>query len=205
MAKLISKVTQQVIDLHAGSNRIGRNPANDHVVLDLSVSGFHCEITVQNEFIHIRDLGSTNGTFICGQRVQEGFLYAGNTLKLGGLELVVDSSEIHIAIPTIPVPEVPEQTFFEDGEPCCFNHPGVEAPWQCFKCGRYLCESCVKPFGLKGGRRHLLCLHCSGKCALRPELRKAPPKGVAAQIWEKAASWLGANQKSNKSRPRRNL
>ena len=52
--------------LKPGKNTIGREPDNDIVVYDTSASRYHAEITYQPqlEFLTIRDLGSTNGTYV---------------------------------------------------------------------------------------------------------------------------------------------
>jgi pSer/pThr/pTyr-binding forkhead associated (FHA) protein len=47
---------------------VGRRPSCD-IVLDFSnVSGKHCKLRLINSIWHVRDLGSTNGTSINGQR-----------------------------------------------------------------------------------------------------------------------------------------
>src|SRR4029077_1381663 len=51
-------------ELAPGLNKLGRNPTNDFRVSDPSVSSFHAELMVEDELIRVRDLGSTNGTFI---------------------------------------------------------------------------------------------------------------------------------------------
>ena len=51
---------------------IGREPGNDVVVPDGMVSQRHAEVTLLDGAWHIRDLGSTNGTFIDGRQVSDG-------------------------------------------------------------------------------------------------------------------------------------
>jgi len=74
------------IQLKAGTNSIGRGPANDFTLDDPSVSGVHCQIVVDNDKAVIIDLGSTNGTYVNRTRVREAVLQSGQTIHLGGLE-----------------------------------------------------------------------------------------------------------------------
>jgi FHA domain len=76
------------IKLKAGTNSLGRNPANDFKLDDPSVSGSHCEIRLENESAVIKDLGSTNGTFVNRAQVQEAALQPGHTIHLGGVEMM---------------------------------------------------------------------------------------------------------------------
>src|SRR5438876_12364765 len=54
----------QELHLKAGLTRLGRNETNDIQIEHPSVSSFHCEITCAADTVLIKDLGSTNGTFI---------------------------------------------------------------------------------------------------------------------------------------------
>src|SRR5437870_13106690 len=92
-------------ELGPGFNTLGRNPTNDFRVHDVTVSSFHCEIVVSEESILVRDLGSTNGTYIDGQPVQETRITSGQILRLGSAELRLESTLVtapaHIAIPEL--------------------------------------------------------------------------------------------------------
>jgi len=49
---------------------IGRNPANDDVINDVSVDDFHCQITqYDNKSVHFIDLDSKSGTFVNEVRI----------------------------------------------------------------------------------------------------------------------------------------
>ena len=62
---------------------VGRRPDND-VVLSLKyVSGYHGRIEQRGAEWHYVDLGSTNGTFINGQRAQSAVLRDGDILRVG--------------------------------------------------------------------------------------------------------------------------
>jgi pSer/pThr/pTyr-binding forkhead associated (FHA) protein len=93
-------------ELSPGLNRLGRNPTNDFRVADASISGFHCELTLEPDgTVTVRDLASTNGTFIDDAQVSEGKLGPGQRLKLGSVEL--DLEVATVAEPIAPAAEPP--------------------------------------------------------------------------------------------------
>jgi adenylate cyclase len=104
-------------ELKGGLNSLGRNPTNDFRVSDPSVSSFHCEVEVTAEFVLVRDLGSTNGTFVDGQRIKEAILKPGYLLRLGSAELKLEDQAIRIAIPVSPAEPVPAPAVHQDGAP----------------------------------------------------------------------------------------
>ena len=76
------------IKLKAGTNSLGRGPANDFTLDDPSVSSTHCHIVLENERTLIKDLGSTNGTYVNRAQVTEAALQPGHTIHLGGVEIM---------------------------------------------------------------------------------------------------------------------
>jgi pSer/pThr/pTyr-binding forkhead associated (FHA) protein len=76
------------IQLNAGVNRLGRGAANDFKLAEPSVSRSHCEILVSEESVVIKDLGSTNGTFVNRALVREAALKEGDRIHLGGVEMI---------------------------------------------------------------------------------------------------------------------
>ena len=69
---------------------IGRKREECDIALDYekSVSGKHCEISVRNGKFYVRDLQSSNGTCLNGDKVlTETEIVSGNILKLGRLEV----------------------------------------------------------------------------------------------------------------------
>jgi DNA-binding NtrC family response regulator len=69
---------------------VGRHPTNDLVLDDPRVSGVHLELRRVGDRVHVRDAGSTNGTWIGPHRVVEAELAAGAELTVGGTVLRID-------------------------------------------------------------------------------------------------------------------
>jgi two-component system response regulator GlrR len=69
---------------------VGRHPTNDLVLVDPQVSGVHLELRRAGERVHVRDAGSTNGTWLGLHRVTEVELAAGGEIVVGGTTLRVD-------------------------------------------------------------------------------------------------------------------
>ncbi len=81
-------------------NTIGRHPDNTVQVLDRIVSKEHCRITrgPQGGYI-LRDVGSLNGCYVNGQRVNETRLAAGDEISLGNTILRFEDDEEQTAAP----------------------------------------------------------------------------------------------------------
>ena len=76
--------TGKVYPLEAPEIIIGRDASNVIAINDAEVSRKHAKLSLQNSMYVLQDLGSTNGTFINGQRItgsQE--LKPGDTVTLG--------------------------------------------------------------------------------------------------------------------------
>ncbi|MBS1717432.1 MAG: FHA domain-containing protein [Armatimonadetes bacterium] len=74
--------------LRPGSTSIGRE--GDILLADSRVSRRHAQILNENGSLLLEDLGSTNGTKLNGNRIQQGerkTLSGGDTLSFGGLEM----------------------------------------------------------------------------------------------------------------------
>ncbi len=90
--------------LRPGINRIGRAPDNDVILDREDVSRYHAELLVTDDGLRVRDLGSTNGTFVNAVRITEAGLEPGDSLVVGSsLMLVVDldpkECEVALSIP----------------------------------------------------------------------------------------------------------
>jgi len=66
---------------------VGRDAGNELVLSDLAVSSRHCRIEPVRGAALVRDLGSSNGTFINGVRIERGLISAGASLQVGRSEL----------------------------------------------------------------------------------------------------------------------
>lgn len=90
------------IVLQPGVNRIGRGEANDFQIPHGSVSGAHCEFVVTHTGVTLRDLGSTNGSFINRAPVREAVLQSGQHIQLGSVDMIFEA-----AVPPAPVTAAP--------------------------------------------------------------------------------------------------
>lgn len=68
---------------------IGRREDCDLRIPLGEVSRKHCRIITEGESLRLEDLGSSNGTFLNGVRVQEAVIQAGDTIQVGPLAFVV--------------------------------------------------------------------------------------------------------------------
>jgi DNA-binding NtrC family response regulator len=66
---------------------IGTAAGNDLELTDQTVSRHHCAIRVADSGFHVRDLGSTNGTYVGAMRVESGYLEHGAVLRLGATRI----------------------------------------------------------------------------------------------------------------------
>jgi pSer/pThr/pTyr-binding forkhead associated (FHA) protein len=93
MAKLVIQnqgMTGRACELHTDRTTIGRVEDNTFQIADPSVSSHHCEVHLRGSDIFIRDLNSTNGTYISGNKIEESILKPGQILKLGQVELKLE-------------------------------------------------------------------------------------------------------------------
>ncbi|WP_369214633.1 FHA domain-containing protein [Streptomyces flavofungini] len=61
----------------------GRKPANDVVIRDASISRFHAEVRREGHGFMLYDLGSSNGTFVNGERTTSRVLQPGDLITIG--------------------------------------------------------------------------------------------------------------------------
>ena len=66
---------------------IGRSTGNAFQIVAPSISGQHCEVQLRGNELAVRDMRSTNGTFVRGVLVTEAVLKPWEILRLGDVEL----------------------------------------------------------------------------------------------------------------------
>ena len=95
MAKLVvltEGMAGRAHELTAEKTTIGRVEDNAFQISEPSISSHHCEVLLQGNEVKVRDLNSTNGTFINDQQITEAVLSPGQTLRLGKVEMRLESA-----------------------------------------------------------------------------------------------------------------
>jgi hypothetical protein len=185
MPKLIVKSGREAgreIELKTGLNRVGRSAGNDIEIHEASISGIHCELSVAEIGVSVRDLNSTNGTFINGKQIAKGVLQRGDVLTLGQIDFEPQLPEVTISVPKIEFEESPGAAFLEDGTPACFNHRDTPAKFRCGKCDQWWCGECVRLLKRLNGDFLKFCPDCSGPCILIDQTPATGKKGFFGRL-----------------------
>jgi len=74
-------------ELKVEKTTIGRLEDNAFQIPEQSVSSHHCEILLKGNDVIVKDLNSTNGTYINGEKITEKSLKPGQILRLGQIEV----------------------------------------------------------------------------------------------------------------------
>lgn len=128
MAKLVvltQSMAGRSYDLATERTTVGRVEDNAFQIEEPSVSSRHCEILLRGSDIVIKDLNSTNGTFINGEKISEGVLKPGQTLRLGNVELKLDTPGAP-AVPASTPPATPAPPTTPGGPPAPASPPRKE-------------------------------------------------------------------------------
>ena len=112
---------EQSVNIDARSPRIyvGRNPDCDIQTTRPSVSRKHSEFSYANGVVTVRDLNSSNGTFVNGREIQQETISESDDVKCGdfAIRLVLDESD------RAPTPRPPSGSY---GRPV--GRPGIQRP-----------------------------------------------------------------------------
>jgi len=82
--KLVSTAGDQSIDVRPGQTVIvGRAVTSDVPIFDPTISRQHAELVAQGGGVQVKDLGSSNGTFINGSRITEGVAALNDVVTFG--------------------------------------------------------------------------------------------------------------------------
>ena len=92
--RLVSSDGDQVCELRRGAAlTVGRALTSDVPLLDPTVSRRHASLVADESGIELNDLGSSNGTFVNGERVQHARIAIGDVLTFGKLSFNVTESD----------------------------------------------------------------------------------------------------------------
>ncbi len=80
---------QQLVPLKAGKVVLGREKDCQLRIPSGQISRHHCELISGGSGVRIRDLGSSNGTFVNGQKIEDAELAAGYVIAVGSMLFVV--------------------------------------------------------------------------------------------------------------------
>ncbi len=97
---VVTKGAQRGTEFVIGGDviRVGKAGENDLVIADETVSRVHFEIVRDGKGYLVRDLNSTNGTFLDGAEIKEAYIRAGSVVGAGAIELKFTPFEERIEI-----------------------------------------------------------------------------------------------------------
>src|SRR4051794_33440600 len=96
--RLISPDGTQSFDLREGATIIvGRAPTCDIPVFDPTISRRHAELVTAGESLHVKDLGSSNGTFLNGAKIDE---------DSAGVDDLVAFGKVAFRVTTFDLPKI---------------------------------------------------------------------------------------------------
>jgi len=95
-------MTGRTHELKVDKTTIGRVEDNTFQIAEPSVSSHHCEVLLRGSDVVVRDLNSTNGTFINGEKVTETVLKPGQVLRLGQIEMRLETEGMLSSAPAAP-------------------------------------------------------------------------------------------------------
>ena len=88
----------QSVDLQSSIITVGAHPGNNLILTDRRVSGHHFEITLDERGYRLRDLHSTNGTWVAGHRVFDIYLNPGSVVYVGDARIRFDPQDSSVQV-----------------------------------------------------------------------------------------------------------
>jgi adenylate cyclase len=114
--KLVGTSGDQTIDLKPGVTLVvGRAVNSDVPIYDPTISRQHAQVSMQNGGVLVKDLGSSNGTFLNGSKIAEAVAVANDVVMFGKVSFYVrEVSKQGEVAPTpatgFPQPKAPQAT-----------------------------------------------------------------------------------------------
>jgi len=90
------------VRLEQGTLLVGSHPEADLVITDGTVSRYHAELALLPEGVRVRDLKSTNGTFIADSRIESAIVAPGSEVRIGRTRLELLPADV-------PMPQAPSE------------------------------------------------------------------------------------------------
>jgi len=90
---------------------VGASPDNQLVLRDRAISRYHLELRLGPHGIVVQDLGSRNGTYVGGVRIERAAVPAKTRLVLGRSAIVIEDADRVTAGDAMAVPDVPGLVF----------------------------------------------------------------------------------------------
>ena len=104
---ILNSIVVSEIDMHEGEYTIGRAQGNSLQIEDGVISGQHAVINMKrNEYmdaifdISIKDLGSTNGTYVNSEKIKEQRLNHGDHIRIGTHEFKIFDDQAGVGTQT---------------------------------------------------------------------------------------------------------
>jgi hypothetical protein len=106
--KLFATAGSQTVDPPAqGVALVGRAATSDVPIYDPTISRRHAELVLASNGVKVRDLGSSNGTFLNGARITEAVAVDGDVVTFGKVAFHVKEVTPAVARPAIDPGAVP--------------------------------------------------------------------------------------------------
>jgi adenylate cyclase len=112
--KLVSTSGEQTVDIKPGAPMVvGRAVSSDVPIYDPTISRQHAQLQAQANGVLVKDLGSSNGTFLNGGRITEAVATANDVVMFGKVSFYVREAAKAAAAPKpadFPAPKPPQAT-----------------------------------------------------------------------------------------------